>query len=94
MITDPQELFDLLTHGPSHRRVYHGRDGRWFVTYGGGEVSADAVLTLRREGKIISVYSNCPTEAYHVGRTVDWKRSMERRKAKGKKVPVVYVGDP
>lgn len=65
-------LLDLLTNGVPHREVYMAGDGSgWFVTYGGGRVNSNAVAELVRAEKIHSVYSNCPTGAYHVGKTLD-----------------------
>jgi hypothetical protein len=92
----PSWLLDLLTNGQPHREVYHGRDGGWWVTYGGGEVSADAVRALVEGGHIVSVYSDCPKDAYHVGRTLDVARTMaERQKHQRRKdAPKIYVGDP
>lgn len=71
------ELLDVLTRGDPHREVYRGdRTNRWFVTYGGGETTFEAVQDLVRRGEIHSVYSCCADSAYHVGRTVDWDRSV------------------
>jgi hypothetical protein len=58
---DADWLLDILTNGTPRREVYRGKDGGWFVTYGGGEVSADAVRALRARGEIVSKYSNCPS---------------------------------
>lgn len=99
IISSTQEsarLLELLTHGVPHREVYHGRDGGWFVTYGGGQFGFAVVHSLRNSGLIVSVYSDCPAEAYHVGRTLDVHRMMEERKKhrRAKDVPKIYVGDP
>ena len=90
-IRDAEWLLDILTNGTPHREVYHGRDGGWFVTCGGGEVSTHAVEELVRRGLIASVYNDCPKEAYHVGRTWDVKRTLEARKKLGKGAPHIYV---
>lgn len=82
------ELLDILTNGEPHREVYRGnRNSGWFVTYGGGETTERAVRGLISRGRIHSVYSTCPDEAYHVGRTIDMKRS----KFAGKNPITVYV---
>lgn len=93
---DATWLLELLTNGVPHREVYHARDGGWFVTYGGGQVSAGAVQSLIDSKLIASVYNNCPADAYHVGRTLDIERTMEERKKhhRGKDAPKIYVGDP
>lgn len=87
-------LIEILTHGEPHREVYRAQDGSWYVTYGGGSVSADVVRELVQQGVIASVYSDCPTDAYHVGRTYDTERTLEARKKLGKQAPNYYVGDP
>lgn len=87
-------LLELLKHGQPHREVYVGRDGLWYVTYGGGPFSVQSVQELRRRGEIVSVYSNCPDDAYHVGRTIDMDRTLAARKMHGRKTPLVYVGEP
>ncbi len=86
-------LLALLRDGNPHREVYRARDGGWFVTYGGGEVAADAVQELVRAGLVHSVYSNCPADSYHVGKTLDVERTREARRIHGKKAPLIYVGD-
>jgi hypothetical protein len=87
-------LFTLLRDGAPHREVYRGRDGGWFVTYSGGEVSADAVRELVKARLVRSVYSNCPADSYHVGKTVDVERTTEARRLHGKHAPLIYVDDP
>lgn len=88
---DADWLLDILTTGVPHREVYRAQDGGWFVTYGGGEVSGDAVRALWDRGAIVSVYSNCPVDAYHVGRTIDIPRTTEARKKHGKGAALVYL---
>jgi hypothetical protein len=90
---DARKLFEVLRNGRPHREVYHGRDGGWFVTYGGGAVSASAVRELVTAGLVASVYSNCPTDSYHVGRTLDVERTLAARRL-WKRAAHVYVGDP
>lgn len=93
MIRDAQQLLDLLTHGESHREVYRGRDGGWFVTYGGGQVDAEAVRDLVTRGLIHSVYNNIPDQVYHVGKTLDCTATTaERAKHRRKKdAPRIYT---
>lgn len=88
---DADWLLDILTNGTPHREVYHGRDGGWFVTYGGGEISFNVVRGLIDRGLIVSVYSDCPLDAYHVGRTMDIQKTMDARKKHGKGAPAVYI---
>lgn len=92
--SDADGLLHLLTHGYPQRDVYEGRDGRWYVTYGGGEVDLESVLTLVRAGKINSKYSDVPRGMYYVGRTIDVPRTMEARRKHGKNANIVHVGDP
>lgn len=84
-------LLDILTNSIPHREVYHGQRGGWWLTYGGGEVSPEAVHELVARGAIVSVYSNCPNGSYHVGRTLDIDRTMEARKKFGKGAPEYYL---
>jgi hypothetical protein len=48
---------------------------QWWVTYGGGQADEAAVRALVEQGKIHSVYSTCPNDAYHIGKTYDMKAS-------------------
>lgn len=98
LLLDAAQLLQILTSGEPHREVYRG-DGtnQWFVTYGGGEASAEAVQELVAAGKIRSLYSNCPNDAYHVGRTIDMEATVAaRQKIPGhaKRSIIVYVEDP
>lgn len=89
---DADWLLDILTNGIPRREVYLARDGGWFVTYGGGEVSAAVVRQLYDRGAIVSKYSNCPADCYHVGKTIDFERTMAARRAKGKgAAPTYYI---
>lgn len=93
---DAAWLLDLLTNGRPHRGVYEGRDGGWYVTYGGGAVHPSVVQQLVRAGAIASVYNTCPDQCYHVGRTLDAPRTLSERKRyrRRKDAPMIYVGDP
>lgn len=88
-------MLDLLTNGTPHREVYAGRDGGWWVTHGGGEVTSHAVSELVSSGAVVSVYSDCPKDAYHVGRTLDTVRTLAARMNCHRKAdsPKIYVGD-
>lgn len=88
---DADWLLNILTNDIPHREVYRGRDGGWWLTYGHGEVPAEAVRELVRRGAIVSVYSNCPNDAYHVGQTIDIDRTMAARKKLGKSAPTYYI---
>ena len=50
--SDPDALLRLLnmpaesSEGPQRRDVYNGADGRWYVTFGGGERPERTVLEL------------------------------------------------
>ena len=88
------QLLHVLRHGIPHRKIYRGKDsGRWLLTYGGGEASAEAVHQLVQGGEIQSVYSNCPDNSYHIGRTWDCGRTLAARKILGKSAPDYFVGD-
>jgi hypothetical protein len=89
-----EQLLDVLRHSSPHREVYMAKySHRWLVTYGGGEASAAAVHQLVQGGQIQSVYSNCPNDSYHIGRTWDYERTMAARKILGKAAPDYFVGD-
>lgn len=94
--SDAEQLLDLLTRGTPHRGVYRAQNGSgWYVTYGGGQWSEEAVMWLVNSGRIRSVYSNCPNDAYHVGRTLDIERTVAERKKHrhAKDAKPVYVDD-
>lgn len=90
-------MLELLRNGQPHREVYRGADGSgWYVTYGGGQFSQQAVESLVAAGLVASVYSDCPSEVYHVGRALDCARTAAERKKhrRGKDAPKIYVDDP
>jgi hypothetical protein len=87
---DADWLLNLLTNG-ENRQVYRGRDGGWWLTRGYGEVPAAAVRELLRRRLIVSVYSDCPEDAYHVGKTIDRKATIEARKVRGNRGVTIYV---
>ena len=93
-VTDAAWLLGVLK-GLPHREVYRGQNGGWWLTRGGGqEIHPDAVRELVRTGKIVSVYSNCPDDSYHVGRTLDIERTTAERQRRGRRDIMIYVGDP
>ncbi len=75
------------------RNVYRSQnDGRWYVTRGGyGPWSNDTVMGLVSNRLLSSVYSNCPSEAYHFGPTFDVEATMAQRKKYGKGTPIIFV---
>lgn len=90
---EAQRLLVILSDG-RRRQVYRGRDGSgWYVTCGGGRFSESAVKTLIDAGHIHSCYSDCPNDAYHVGKTLDCKATIEERKKhrRGKDAPMIYT---
>lgn len=92
-VRDADWLLQMLK-GPPKREVYRGRDGGWWLTRGNGhEIDPDAVRELLRRGEIVSVYSDCPNDSYHVGRTLDTTRTLEARKKRGNRGIMIYVGD-
>lgn len=88
---DEGALLHLLQTTPPHREVYRSDDGRWYVTHGGGEWSGRAVHALVLAGKVSSVYSDCPNDCYHIGRTLDTIATSEQRKRLGKKAPLIFL---
>lgn len=78
------QLLAILTFGTPHREVYRAAKGGWFVTHGGGEADAHAVLILVENGAIHSVYDTTPDSGYHVGKTLDMKATQEARRGKRK----------
>jgi len=84
-----EELFRALSQKVEpQREVYRAARGGWYVTYGEGETTREAVDQLLAEGKIRRTYNNC-ADAFWTGRTID----MERSKFAGKNPHTVYVGD-
>ena len=92
-LLDAADLMKILESGAPHREVYHGRNGGWFVSYGGGETSHEAFMNLVKSRKVRRVYSNC-NSAYHIGRTWDYERTMAARRKHGKAALDYYLGDP
>ena len=90
---DADKLLELLTRGIPHREVYRAQNGSgWYVTYGGGQWSEAAVRILIKAGAIQSVYSDCPNDAYHVGKTLDIKATLAARDGKRRKDwPKIYT---
>lgn len=86
-----QALLELLSSGPHDREVYIGRDGKWYVTHGGGEWPLSAVMELRKEKHIRAVYSSLPNESFHVGKTLDTDATLKQRKLHGKHGAKVYL---
>lgn len=94
IVTDANELLRMLTARDKHRQVYRAANGSgWYVTYTGTRVSVLAVEALLRAGKIQSVYSDCPSDMYHVGKTLDVPATIEERKKhrRGKDAPKIYT---
>jgi hypothetical protein len=94
VVTGADELLRLLTAGDKPRQVYRAANGSgWYITYTGTRVSVTAVDALLRAGKIQSVYSDCPRDTYHVGKTLDVKTTIEERKKhrRGKDAPKIYT---
>jgi hypothetical protein len=92
--TSAEALLRLLTEGRPHRHVYRPANGTgWYVTHSGKRFSAEAVHGLVRAGKIHSVYSDCPDDAYHVGKTLDVKATTEERRnhRQRKDAPKIYT---
>lgn len=75
------ELLSVLTRGEPHRHVYRAAKGGWYVTYGGGDTSYEAVQELITRGAIHSVYNGeAMDQSYHVGKTLDMQRSRFGKK--------------
>lgn len=95
MTPEAESLLNILQNGVPHRQVYRGHGGGWFVTYGHGQVSYSAVNELLTRNLISPVYSDCPNEAFHTGKTLDVAATLEERKKhrRAKDAPLIYVGD-
>lgn len=90
---ESDRLLAVLRNSPE-RHVYRGADGSgWYVTYGGGRFSWPAVELLVQSGAVQPCYSDCPGEAYHIGKTLDVKATLEeRRKHRSTKdAPLIYT---
>jgi hypothetical protein len=74
--SNPDSLLRLLkmpaegATGPQPRDVYKAADGRWRVTYGGGEWPERTVLELMARGEIRPVFDDPGVGVYNVSRTV------------------------
>jgi hypothetical protein len=74
--SDPDELLQLLkmrakgSAGPQQRDVYKTADGRWYVTYGGGEWPQRTVLELMARGEIRPIFNDPSLGLYFVSRTM------------------------
>lgn len=80
-VMDADRLLEVLKTETPHRELYRGRDGGWYITRGGyGRVPPEAVTELLLRKAIVSVYSDCPGDAYHVGRTIDIPATIALRK--------------
>ena len=88
---DADKLLHLLRHGTPKREVYKGRDGRWYVTYGGGPITEATVRSLVARKLIQRTYADY-ADSFQVGPTIDMAATQERRKREGRKAPLVYVG--
>ncbi len=84
-------ILDLLRQPEPHRHLYRGRDGNWYVSYGGGKVSAEVAQAVIASGEVNSVYSDCPNDSYHVGRTLDVVATTAIRKTPGNRDTKVYL---
>lgn len=92
-LLDKIDLMKILEIGAPHREVYRGQNGGWFVSYGGGKTSHETVMNLVSRGEIRRVYSN-RNDAYHIGRTWDYERTIAARRKYGKAALNYYLGDP
>ena len=89
---DAREVLRRLAPG---RELYRAQGGGWYITHGGGEVSEVVVKELLASGQVRSVYSTCPNDAYHIGRTIDMPRTLAYRKGRKRKDwRTFYVDDP
>src|SRR5580704_12781445 len=82
---DAEKLYALLAHGVPHREVYRAADGSWWVTYGGGMTTEQAVMALVNERRVCPRYNNLPQEVFHVGRTIDMDATLAFRKGRPRK---------
>lgn len=64
--------------------------GRWYLTYGRGEVAPGVVSNLVAKGLVRPRYSDMPNDAFTVERTIDVPASKAARDA-GQKRAIVYV---
>jgi hypothetical protein len=87
MITvEASELLHMLTDMKPHREVYWSPKSRiWCLTRGSWyNVPPHAIQELYQLELISPVYSSCPHDSYHIGRTVDCEATIEERKRGGK----------
>jgi hypothetical protein len=74
--SDPDELLQLLnipaegSIGPQQRDLYKAADGRWYVTFGGGEWPERTVLELMARREIRPVFNDPSLGLYIASRTM------------------------
>jgi hypothetical protein len=74
MIRSARALLAVLRRGRKRRDVYRDRDGRYYVSYDGGEVTAAALRDGVRFGHLVETY---PGQGLHF-----WRSQRERRNAR------------
>lgn len=84
------DLLRLLRQSKPHRQVYEGQDGGWYVSYGGGRTTRQAVDELVARGVIVRCYSDSDG-MYHVGKTLDVEATTRERKRLGNRTARVYL---
>ena len=87
---DAAAILTLMESDSKRREIYQGRNGRWYITYGGGEISYSAIKQLLDAGHIRPTYLGV-LDCFTAGKTFDMDRTLERRKETGRKDILVYV---
>lgn len=87
---DAEQLLAILRDGVPHREVYEGQDGGWYVTYGGGKTSPEAIRVLLDRKMIVKVYDEYDG-SFHIGRTLDMTATKAETKKFGRRGKLVYT---
>lgn len=88
--TDANQVLEMLQHD-SDLQMYKSTVGTWHLTRHRGQIAPEVVASLVNSGSVQSVYSNIPSEAYHVGKTWDYEATMAARK-RGDKINIYTDG--
>jgi len=66
IITTPEGIIAVLQTGTQPRNVYAGRDGKYYITFRGGQVTREAVHEALDRGLIIPEWPDTPHEYWRL----------------------------
>lgn len=89
IVFEPDHLLALMDED-RRREPYLGQDGRWHLTYSGGEVTKAAIDALVARGILRPKFKG-GDGFYTRDRTIDVEATRVARKATGKRTTIVYA---